>query len=435
VKIAILGFGIEGHSAYEYWNKEDNEITICDRDESIEIPSDGHSKLGPTYLSDLDQFDLIVRSPSLYPGDIVKANSSSILDKVTTSTNDFFKMSPSKNIIGVTGTKGKGTTSTLIANLLKASGRRVHLGGNIGSSAIDLLKNQIQPDDWIVLELSSFQLIDLKYSPVIAVCLMIAPEHLNWHLDMDEYINAKSNIFKYQMISDTAIYFADNSYSKKLAEKSPGRKIPYFAKPGAVVDDDNFVIDDQVICKTSEIKLIGKHNWQNICAALTAYWQVDQNQTVARDVMIGFNGLEHRLELFSAKNGIRYYNDSFASVPDATMAAIESIPGQKVMIIGGFDRGLDLSNLANSIKQHEIEVERVILIGASAQRTAEALERANFFNFQICNAKTMKDIVQLANETAKSSGSIVLSPGFPSFDMFKNFEDRGKQFKEVVNDL
>ncbi len=435
MKIAILGFGAEGQSAFSYWNTEGNEITICDSDEHALLPEGVSSRLGADYLSGLDSFDLIVRSPGLYPGDIVASNSPEILSKVTSSTNEFFKISPTKNIIGVTGTKGKGTTSTLITRLLEAAGHRVHLGGNIGKPALTLLKDKISPDDWVVLELSSFQLVDLNYSPHIAVCLMIVPEHLNWHVDMDEYIRAKTNIFSHQLSTDIAIYYGENKYSSDLSNASPGEKIPYFTLPGAVVKDGSFVIDGQEVCSVADIKLLGEHNWQNICAALTVYWQIDKNIELAKSVITNFSGLEHRLEPVAEKDSIKYYNDSFASVPDATIAAIQAIPGSKVLIIGGYDRQLELLNLASTIKKNETTIERVLLIGESSERVADVLNKIEFSNFQITNAETMKAIVELAKSIAKPGESVILSPGFPSFDMFKNFEDRGNQFKEAVNNL
>jgi UDP-N-acetylmuramoylalanine--D-glutamate ligase len=435
VKIAILGFGVEGQAAYEYWSNSENQVTICDQNENLQVPEGARTKLGLQYLSGLDLFDVIVRSPGLHPDDIVSANSPEILNKVTSSTNEFFRVSPSKNIIGVTGTKGKGTTCTLIAKILEASGLKVHLGGNIGYPVLSLLKNDIKNEDWVVVELSSFQLTDLKYSPHIAVCLMIVPEHLNWHSNLEDYISAKTNIFSHQTAQDTAIYYSNNEYSKKMADSSPGIKIPYYTEPGAYVSENNFMISGQVICSTSDVKLIGQHNWQNICAALTAYWQVDQNVEAASKAITEFAGLEHRLEIVKTIKDTVYYNDSFASVPDATIAAIEAIKENKVMIIGGFDRNLDLTNLANAIKQHDSDIKEVVLIGNSANRTAQALDKVGFSNYQVSTAQTMAEIVRLASGFADKNDAVVLSPGFPSFDMFNNFEDRGSQFKEEVNKL
>jgi len=209
MKIAILGYGSQGRAAYEYW-RDGNEITICDGNSKLELPTDVNTQLGADHLKGLERFDLLVRSPIVHPRAIVAANSPDILAKVTTVTNEFLRVCPTKNVIGVTGTKGKGTTSTLIALMLEAAGHRVHLGGNIGIPPLDMLKNDIQPDDWVVLELANFQLIDLQHSPRIAVCLMVVPEHLDWHTDPAEYFAAKTQLFRWQTAEDFAIYFADN---------------------------------------------------------------------------------------------------------------------------------------------------------------------------------------------------------------------------------
>ena len=186
MKIAILGYGLQGKSAYEFYNSPDNDITICDPVLPDNLPQGAKTQIGENYLKRLDAFDLIVRSPIVHPRDIVADNSPEILEKVTSNTNEFLKQCPTKNVIGVTGTKGKGTTATLVAKLLEGLGLRVHLGGNIGTPPLDLLKDNIADDDWVVLELANFQLIDLKYSPHIAVCLTVEPEHLDWHSDVDE---------------------------------------------------------------------------------------------------------------------------------------------------------------------------------------------------------------------------------------------------------
>ena len=220
MKIAIVGFARAGQAAYEYWHRAGSEITICDQDLELELPKEAKSQLGKNYLNNLGQFDLMVRTAGLPPKLIADANPESpdILDKVTGNIDEFFEASPSKNIIGVTGSKGKGTTCTLIAKMLEAAGKKVHLGGNIGIPALELLKNNIQPNDWVVLEQSSFQLIDQKHSPHIGVCLMVEPEHLNWHAYMEEYLTAKEQMFVHQQDNDVAIYYADNDNSKRIAK-------------------------------------------------------------------------------------------------------------------------------------------------------------------------------------------------------------------------
>ncbi len=429
--IAIIGYGKQGQAAYEYW-RQGNEITVCDQDEALQLPQGVRGQLGSAYLENLQQYDLIVRTPGVHPRDIVAANSPAILDKVTTVTNEFFRVCPTKNIIGITGTKGKGTTSTLIAKMLEADGKRVHLGGNIGTPPLELLHDDIKPDDWVVLELANFQLIDLKYSPHLAVCLMVTPEHLDWHGHNEDYFTAKSQLFRYQTPDDIAIYYAINEVSRRVVDSSSGLKIPYMAAPGAEAQDGAVVIDGQTICRTDELKLLGRHNWQNACAAVTAVWQVSSNVEAVRSVLTSFSGLPYRIELRREVAGVRYYNDSYAAAPPATIAAMEAVPGQKVMIIGGFERGLDLSDLADSLQQLNEQIRKVILVGASAQRTADQLTKHGFTNYVISEATQMSEIVGAAAGFAQSGDAVILSPGFASFDMFKNFEDRGQQFNKAV---
>ncbi len=437
MKIAILGYGNQGRAALEYWQSLGHDVTVCDANPDIEVPQGVSKQVGPNYLQNLSRFDLLVRTPILHPRQITEANADSpdILEKTTSVTNEFFRVCPTKNIIGVTGTKGKGTTSTLIARLLEANGKTVHLGGNIGTPPLDLLKNNISENDWVVLELANFQLIDLKYSPHISVCVMVNEEHLDWHTDFEEYLTAKQQLFVHQNPQDIAIYYAENEYSSRIASASPGKIIPYMTKPGAEVNGGQIVIQGQSICQVSELRLLGKHNWQNVCAALTAVWQVTQDVRAIRSTLTTFEGLPHRLELVRAVDDVSYYNDSFASGPGATQAAIDAIETMKVLIIGGHDRMLDLKELAGHIKANAVTIRKVLLIGASSQRMAEALRRAGFDNFELSQAKTMPEMVSQARNLTQNGDAVLLSPGFASFDMFKNFEDRGVKFKDSVNSL
>lgn len=438
MNVAILGFGKQGISAYEHWSQGGNQITICDSRTDLVVPADVSSRLGANFLHDLAGFDLIVRgAPSIHPRDIEKANpaAANILTKVTSATNEFFRVCPSKNIIGVTGTKGKGTTCTLIAKMLEAAGKRVHLGGNIGTPPLDLLKNNIQPQDWVVLELANFQLIDLKYSPPLAVCLMVEHEHLDWHATMEEYIAAKQQLFAHQTSQDTAIYYARNKFSVQIAKASTGKLIPYFQAPGAIVENGLVSIAGHTLCKTGELKLLGTHNQQNVCAAATTVWQVCQDVPAITKTLQTFSGLPFRLEMRREVRGVKFYNDSFASAPDATMAALEAIPESKVLIIGGFDRRLSLERLADTLKKHQDDIQKVILIGAAAGRCSEVFEAKGFFNYVHESSRNMKAILLRALDFAQTGDAIVLSPGFASFDMFKNFEDRGEQFNEAVASL
>ncbi|MGH7158125.1 MAG: UDP-N-acetylmuramoyl-L-alanine--D-glutamate ligase [Candidatus Saccharimonadales bacterium] len=432
--VAIVGYGLEGRSALRYWQEEGAEVTVCDQDTDKDIPNSVKTQLGADYLDNLDRFDVIMRTAGMHPKIIVEKNPG-VEAKITTTVNEFLRVCPTKNTIGVTGTKGKGTTSMLITKMLEAAGKHVFIGGNYGVSPFDFLP-KLTKDSWVVLELSSYMLYDITRSPHIAVCLMVQPEHLDWHGDKVDYFRAKSNLFAHQDEHDVAIYFAENTTSHNIARHSPGDKIAYYDEPGAYIHDNKVMIDQTVLCKTDELKLLGKHNWQNVCAAVTAVWQVVQAPDAIRKVLTSFAGLLHRLEMVREVDGIKFYNDSFASDPYATEAAIAAIPGNKVMIIGGFDgRKLPLAELAKTLYEHRREVPAVILIGESAKRLAEALKQSGFTDFYLSPAKTMAEIVADAQAHAKKGESIVFSPGFPSFDMFKNFEDRGLQFKQAVHDL
>lgn len=432
MKIAIVGYGLQGQSAYNYWRSPDNEITVCDRDEGLELPEDVSRQLGVYYLHRLGRFDLIVRSPSVHPQDIVTQNSIDILSKVTTVTNEFIRVSPSRNIVGVTGTKGKGTTSSLIAKMLEAAGITVHLGGNIGIPPLDLLKNDIEPEDWVVLELANFQLVDLQVSPHIAVCLMVVPEHLDWHLNTDEYYNSKSQLFCHQTSDDFAIYYGKNENSKRIASAGNACKVPYMDKPGAVVENGNIAIDGQIVCQTSEVNLLGSHNLENACAAVTAVWKITQNIEAMKQVLKTFAGLEHRLELVRELDGVKYYDDSFGTTPETAIVAMQAFNEPKILILGGSDKGASYYELAQAIKNDNVR--KVLLIGDQADHIQDALVEAGYNDF-MPGGDNMSEIVNTACSLAQTGDVVLLSTGCASFGMFKNYKDRGEQFQATINSL
>lgn len=435
MKIAILGYGKQGVSSYNYFKSLGHEVVIHDQNSSLTLPQDALSILGDEYMKNLDSYDQIIRSPKIHPTEIVKENSENILNKVTSNTNEFLKVCPTENIIGITGTKGKGTTSTLITELLKAAGYKTHLGGNIGIPPLDLLNEGIDSKDWVVLELANFQTIDLKYSPHIAVCLMIEPEHLDWHDDYDEYMNSKSQLFKFQTEKDFAIYFGPNPRSKRIASSGKGILIPYFIDPGASVRDGWVEIEDHKIIETKDVKLIGEHNLQNICASLTVFWQIKEDLNVASKVFSSFTNLPFRLEMRREINGIKFYNDSFSSNPSATIAALDAIKGNKILILGGKDRGLELKDLMDSITKHSMELKNILVIGEAGNRISEELNSIGFNKYKKLENVNMHQIIEASRQNTENGDNIILSPGFPSFDMYKDFEDRGKQFNESVDSL
>lgn len=432
MKVAVLGLGVEGVSSVRHWQKAGHDVTVCDQNPEIEVPEGASSQLGPDYLKNLDQFDVIVRTAGMQPGKIVAANSPEILDKVTSATNEFYRLCPTRNIIGVTGTKGKGTASTLIYEMLKAAGETVHLGGNIGIAALDLLDNDIQPDDWVVLEQSSFQLIDQKYSPHIGVCLMVVPEHLDWHEDLEEYIAAKQQMFINQSSDDIAIYYADNENSESIASGGDGQLIPYMRAPGALVQDGKVMIGKTEICDIWEIKLRGEHNQQNICAAVTAVWQVVQDAAACKHVITHFGGLEFRLEFIHEVDGVQYFNDSFGTTPETAIVAIKAFEQPKVVILGGSDKGASYDELAKTVASGNVR--KVVLIGKTAPAIKSALEKAGYAD-TVDGGTTMEQIVQTARSVAAYGDVVLLSTACASFDMFKSYKHRGQEFTAVVNQL
>ncbi len=448
MKIAIVGWGVEGQSAYKYFGP-DHDYLIVNEEPRTDFPT-ATSKVkiqfvnkprtpgitsnvaDTSYLEGINNCDKIVYTPTSRKAlEKVFKPDDDIWQKCTTNLAIFFENIKTKNIIGVTGTKGKGTTSTLIYKMLQASGKKVFLGGNIGNSPLDFI-HEVTENDWVVIEMSSFQLYKFPYSPHIAVCLMIIPEHLDWHSDFEEYVEAKSNIFKHQKPEDFAIYFENNKDSAHIAGESVGRKIPYFEPPGAFVRDEGIISvgqDETEVISTREIKLIGQHNLQNVCAAITAVWQIAQDVRAIKSVLTTFTGLEHRLEFVRELNGVKYYDDSFGTTPDTAIVALRSFSQPVILIVGGSDKGASFETLTDEIVKDRVSA--AITIGNTGPIIAEQLSKKGFKNI-IPGLTTMDEIVQAARGAAKPGSIVLLSTGCASFGMFKDYKDRGDQFKRAV---
>lgn len=440
-KIAVLGLGIEGADVINFLLKRGaKEITVFDQKEASELEffdkfRNLNFRLGSDYLEGgLLGFDIIFRSPafklSLPP--IMEAQKRGA--EISSATKLFFDFCPGK-IIGVTGTKGKGTTSTLIYKILKKAGKKVFLGGNIGKPILSLLP-KIDKNSWVVLELSSFQLQDLNKSPYLAVVLFIVPEHLDYHKDAEEYIMAKSNIVRYQEKGDLSVLNADNSNSSSFAFLTKG-KVYYFSREkqvnGGYVKEGKIFVFDKVIGETKKLKLLGEHNWDNICAAVTASFLVGCPLEIIKRVTFSFKGLEHRLELVGKIKGVSFYNDSFSTTPEATIAAIKAFNSPIILIIGGVEKGADYTPLGREIVRSSVKA--TILIGETAEMIKKIVQGAGFKGKIILLKGGMKKIVETAFEIAREGEIVLLSPGCASFDMFKNYKDRGLQFKKYVKAL
>lgn len=429
--IAIVGYGLEGQSAYRYLKQRypSAKFTIYDQKTMPKMPVPEQAEL---VLGEIDfktiEADMIVRTPSISPTHFA-SNA-----KLTSVTNLFFA-NCSAPIIGVTGTKGKGTTCGLITSMLRAAGKTVHLVGNIGKPALDELSS-VNPDDIVVYELSSFQLWDMKYSPKVAAILMVEPDHLDIHASLDEYINSKANLLRFQDRDDVIVCHPTNQFSAKIAQFGQGKIIHYGVPDdgGAYVKENKFFVQDQPICSTNKLTIIGQHNIENACAAITVVLNFTTDFKAIATGLKNFAGLPHRLKHLRTLHGVDYYDDNYSTQPDAAIVAIKAISQPKILIMGGHDKGVDFTNLANEV-QKSGSVKQVLLIGATAEKIKAALEQVGFVKSEIIRQASLQVVVKLAQSKASAGDAVVMSPACASFGLFRDATDRGEQFIKAVMEL
>lgn len=442
MKIALIGFGLEAKSAYDYFKSIDQNITFEIYDENskskIELPN-GVKFFGDFHDFSKIQADLIVRTPAVNHSRLPKSA------KITSVTNLFFEKCPAP-IIGVTGSKGKGTVSSFIAEILRAAGLKVYLVGNIGLPALNEL-SEIQKDDAVIYELSSFQLWDAQKSPHIAVLNNLEVDHLDVHDGFEDYVAAKMNIAKNQTENDFFIFNAENPIVLKnvenLKNQLKAELQPFQDYNLAHIQENHFLWGDEVLFETNILKIPGEHNQKNACAAMIATFDFlcekgFENEEIFdfwREGLSKFAGLPHRLKFVREFEGVRFYDDSIATTPGSAIAALNSFEKPKILILGGSNKGADLSGLIEKIaKMPEQELRKVILMGAESEKLAQKLISSGFERFINLGAKTnMQEVVKTAFENAKSGDVVILSPAHASFDMFKSYIDRGEQFVENVN--
>ena len=414
MKIVIAGFGVEGQSNLRYFREKFPEADFLVADERGKVDNLPENVAYRTGFSGLESADLIVRSPSLPPKKIKTSG------QIWSATNEFFANCPA-TIIGVTGTKGKGTTCSFISSILRAAGKNVHLVGNIGVPALDILP-KIEKNDIVVYELSSFQLWDLQKSPHVAVVLMIEPDHLNVHADFNDYLAAKANIAKFQTADDYVVYNSQNEFSSSIADTSSAQKKEY-----------PFILSDDII---SAICLPGRHNIDNACAAIAAVKSILPNVSddEIKKGLSEFTGLPHRLKFVAEKYGVKYYDDSISTTPGSAIAALKAFVEPKILILGGSDKGADYSELAKEIARQNVRL--IIINGANVDEIREVLreEKVDCEIVQL-NMAGMKEVAKLAKNKAQSGDVVILSPAAASFDMFKGYSDRGEQFVAAVEEL
>ena len=441
--ITVIGIGISNLPLIKYLVSLGANVTACDR-RSAEDLGENYTELeklgvkfnlGDGYLNNLSG-DMIFKTPGMRYDvpELLKAKENGSI--VTSEMEVFFEVCPS-HIIAVTGSDGKTTTTTLIHKMMTDAGYKTWLGGNIGNPLLTDTE-KMKENDWVILELSSFQLHTMRKSPEIAVITNISPNHLDMHKDYKEYIDAKKNIMLYQNEGDTLIVNADNQVTADIGKSANGA-VKYFSRNGMadVYLDGNIIKRGIVeILNIKDIKIPGMHNVENYMAAIAAV-----SGLVSKDVIVNvaktFGGVEHRIELVRTLDGVKYYNSSIDSSPNRTINTLRVFPNKVIMIAGGKDKGIPYDEIGPALAEH---VKVLILIGATSDKIQEALDAeinktGNGKDIEVIRATSYEDEVNTARSKAHDGDVVLLSPASTSFDMFRNFEERGNLFKKIVNEL
>ncbi|MCI9287230.1 MAG: UDP-N-acetylmuramoyl-L-alanine--D-glutamate ligase [Clostridia bacterium] len=448
-KVAVIGLGVSNLPLLDYLHEKGSIVTVFDDRNTEKISKEAIEKVnkyefetsfGENNLDKLVGFDLIFRSPSCMPTkkELVEEEKRGAI--VTSEIEMLMEMAPCK-VIGVTGSDGKTTTTSLIYEIVKNAGYNTHLGGNIGIPLFTKLKD-IESEDVIVLELSSFQLMNMNISADISVITNITPNHLNIHASYEEYIDAKKNIFKNQKEDGIVVLNYDNELTRNCRLEANGKVIYFSSKEklenGIIVDNDVIKeCEDRLrkhIINTKDIHLRGMHNYENVAAAIAATKSFIDIDTIV-DAIKKFKGVEHRIEFIRELDGVKWYNDSIGTSPTRTIAGLNSFSEDIILIAGGYDKHLDYEPIAKPIVDN---VKGLILIGQTSEKIYEAvtkeLEKENK-ELDIYQCNEFPQIVEVARKIAKTGQVVLFSPASASFDLFENFAQRGNKFKELVNDL
>lgn len=443
-KIAVIGAGISNLPLIALLRQANISVTVHDKKDAAALGEQYAQlaqlgvtfALGEAYLDELTE-DIIFRTPGLHPRFLQAAAKRGA--QITSEMELFFAVCPCK-IIGITGSDGKTTTTTLVYEMLRHAGYTCHLGGNIGTPLLPSVA-QMQPEDFAIVELSSFQLMGMSYSPHIAAITNLSPNHLDYHKDFDEYVNAKTSIYMHQQAQDFCILNADDAVSSALPVHAESAyracSMQHPVTNGAYLGNDNWLMlarDGKALplLAADEIRIPGAHNVANMLMAAAIVQDLCSAQdicTVARE----FAGVPHRIELVREKDGVRYYNDSIASSPTRTIAGLNSFAQKVILIAGGYDKHIPYDVLGEPICQH---VSALILTGATAPKLrACVLEAASAQKPPIYDVSDLAAAVAMAHDLAKSGDIVIMSPASASFDHFKNFAERGERFKALVHAL
>lgn len=438
--LAVLGLGVSNRPLVKLLLSFGCTVTGCDRTprekldkEALELEELGcRLRLGEDYLEDF-QADVVFRTPGMHPATPALERLRQQGAEVTSEMQVFFQCCPCR-ILAVTGSDGKTTTTTLIAKMLTAAGKKVWLGGNIGTPLLPNVE-AMAPEDFAVVELSSFQLMDMTVSPQVAVVTNLAPNHLDVHKDMAEYVQAKTNIFRFQGPEDTLIVNADNALTAALT--GPGQTLRFSRQcpqNGAWVENGTIFCQGRAILNTRDILLPGVHNVENYLAAILAVQGLADDEAI-RTVAKTFGGVEHRIELVREKDGVRYYNDSIASSPSRTIAGLRSFPEKVILIAGGYDKHIPYDVLGPEICAH---VKKLFLGGATGPKIRAAVEAAPEYRPgmpEIVDCGDFASAVRAASAAAERGDVVLMSPASAAFDQFRNFMVRGDFFKKLVMEL
>ena len=438
-RIVVLGLGVSNRPLVRLLLRYGCSVTGCDKtprekldEEVLELERLGCVlQTGEAYLENLAA-DIVFRTPGMHPANPALEMLRSGGAVITSEMEVFFELCPC-TILAVTGSDGKTTTTTLISEMLKAAGKTVWLGGNIGTPLLPVC-DQIDTEDFAVVELSSFQLMDMKRSPHVAVMTNLAPNHLDVHKDMDEYVNAKKNIFCYQKAEDILIVNADNAITDAFVGNGITKKFSRQEKADVYAADGVVYRNGEALMDTNEILLPGVHNIENYMAAILAVEGLVEDAVIWQ-IARTFGGVEHRVELVREKDGVRYYNDSIASSPTRTIAGLRSFPEKVILIAGGYDKRIPYTVLGPEICAH---VKKLFVNGATAGQIRIAVENAPAYQPgypQIVDCADFTDAVNRAAAAAQPGDVVLMSPASAAFDQFKNFMERGKYFKKLILEL
>ena len=443
-KVAVVGIGVSNIPLINFLVKLDAKVTAFDiktEDKLGMIAKEFKNKgvklsLGENYLDNLSGFDVVFKTPSMRIDcdALVRAKEEGAY--ITSEMEEFVRYCKGK-IYGVTGSDGKTTTTTIISKLLEKQGYKTWVGGNRGTPLFSQIED-IKKDDMVVLELSSFQLMTMDLPIDVAICTNLAPNHLDMHKDMQEYIDAKKNVFKYQRENDLLVINDENEITKNLDKEAKGKVVRFSSKKtegeDAYYKDGKLYVHGKEVCKKDDIIIKGMHNVENYLAAFLAVYDEVSIESMKK-VAETFGGVHHRCEFIREVDGVKYYNDSIASTPTRTLAGLKAFEKPVILLAGGYDKHVPFEPLA--YEGYE-KIKAIVLFGVTKEKIKAAfkrLEEEKGIHVPVYSGESLEEVVSIAKSIAENGDIITLSPACASFDMFKNFEVRGDKFKEIVNNI